>query len=90
MPLLDAHHAECLESVGDDAEVLPCRRKPTDDGIAVPRRHRDLVGELAREREPEQTPAQAVGERHGPSGHVRERVVGEVLAGCEDPSQQFT
>ena len=88
MALLDAHHTERLEAVGDDAEVLPGGRKPTDDGIAVAGGHRDLVGELARERETEQASTQPVGERDRARAHVREGLVRDVLAGCEDALQQ--
>ncbi len=89
MTLLDAHHAERFETVRDDTEVLSCRGEPPDDGIAVARRHGDLVGELTGEREAEQAPAQAVGERDRARAHVREGLVRDVLARCEHALQQL-
>ena len=52
--LLDAHDTQRLGAVGRDGELAARLHDAPDQRVAIARRHRDLVGEFAREREAEQ------------------------------------
>ena len=78
MALLDAHHAERLGAVGRDAELLARRHDGADQRIAIARRDGQLVGKLAREREPITAAPRCRRDRHLARAEMRQRLVAEV------------
>ena len=68
VPLLDAHHVHGLETIGHDAEVAAGTHQGTGECVSPGGRDAQLIGELARKRDPEEPSRHAPekGERHRP------------------------
>ena len=60
-----------------------------DQRVAEARRHADLVGELAREGEPEEPRLHAAADRDRAGGEIGEGLVGKVVSGSTSAAQHI-
>ena len=77
MTLLDAHHAERLDAIGRDPELLSRRHDGADQRVAIAGRDGQFVGKLARERQPVEARPDAA-DRHLARAEMRQRLVADV------------
>jgi hypothetical protein len=86
MALLDAHHAERLGAVGRDADAAAGLPSAPAQRIAIARRHRELIGELAGERDPEQPRRNAAADVNSARREIGEGLVGDIVLGSSTPA----
>ena len=84
----DAQHAEGFGAVGRHTQILARSEQCLDQCLAVLRGHGDFVGELAREREPVQTPPHAAQHAERSSRQIRKTAVRDVLSRVRYALQQ--
>ncbi|MPM07842.1 hypothetical protein SDC9_54151 [bioreactor metagenome] len=87
MALLDAQHAERLGAVGGGAEIGADRNQSCHQRRAIACRHRDLIGQFARERDPEEPRPEPAADGGLCAGHEREGRIREVEA-VDHPREQ--